>query len=151
MTHRLPDIMAAEGMSSTNAMTRVAAEWMEAKEADAEVLLLAEAGIKDPSERAGSEDGTPAAGRKRRLRSASPHSPRCKGFAPRKKRSRSLEMHECLVNAGQEMQQDKMLFHSLRGAELRKLDPRHKNEARTSISSSTKFLVNKGVMAIAEL
>jgi hypothetical protein len=83
MTHRLPVIM-TEGISSTIAMSRVAAEWREAKEADAEVLLLAEAGIKDPSERAGSEDGTPAAGRKRLLRSASPHSPRYKGFAQRK-------------------------------------------------------------------
>ena len=39
-------------------------------------------------------------------------------------------MHECLVNAGQEMQQDKVIFQSLRGAELRKLDPRHKTEGR---------------------
>ena len=103
---------------------------MEAKEDDSQLLLLAEAGIEDPCAPAGSEDGTPAAGRKRRLRSASPHSPRCKGFAPRKQRSRSAEMHECLVNAGQEMQQDKVLFQSLRGAELRKLDPRHKGEGR---------------------
>jgi hypothetical protein len=57
MTHRLPVIM-TEGISSTIAMSRVAAEWREAKEADAEVLLLAEAGIKDPSEHAGSEDMT---------------------------------------------------------------------------------------------
>jgi hypothetical protein len=130
MTHRLPDIMTTEGMSSNDAMSRVAAEWMESKEDDSQLLLLAEAGIKDPCAPAGSEDGTPTAGRKRRLRSASPHRPRYKRFAPRKQRSRSLEMHECLVNASQEMQQDKVLFQSLRGAELRKLDPRHKTEGR---------------------
>jgi hypothetical protein len=84
MTHRLPDIMTTEGMSSNDAMSLVAAEWMEAKEDDSQLLLLAEAGIEDPCAPAGSEDGTPAAGRKRLLRSASPHSPRYKGFAQRK-------------------------------------------------------------------
>ncbi len=89
----------------------VAAEWREAKEADAVLLLLAELGIPDPCAREGSEDGAPESG-KRRLCSFSPHSPRYQGFAPRKQRPRSLEMHESLVNAGQEMQQDKMLFQS---------------------------------------
>ena len=84
MTRRLPDIMDDEGMSSNDAMSRVAGEWMEAKEDDSQLLLLAEAGIEDPCAPAGSEDGTPAAGRKRLLRSASPHSPRYKGFAQRK-------------------------------------------------------------------
>ena len=130
LTRRLPDIMTTEGLSTQNAMMRVAAEWREAKEADAVLLLLAEMGITDPCERAGSEDGTPAGGRKRRLCSTSPHSPRYKGFAPRKQRARSQEMHECLVNAGQEMQHDKLLFQSLRGAELQKLDHRHRHEGR---------------------
>jgi hypothetical protein len=89
--------MTTEGMSSNDAMSQVAAEWMEAKEDDSQLLLLAESVIEDPCAPAGSEDGTPAAGHKRLLRSASPHSPRYKGFAPRKQLSRSLEMHECLV------------------------------------------------------
>ena len=65
MTRRLPDIMSTEGMSSNDSMLRVAAEWREAKEADAMLLLLAELGIPDPCAREGSEDGAPESGKRR--------------------------------------------------------------------------------------